>query len=96
MGSLVVFASGIVDEGSSLCGGRASVLLVRAWLVLVWNLVRLLVGVGLAHCWVLKDQAVAPAGLLVGVGCESSGPPFLGLRRGVWGWGWWVCCLRSA
>ena len=55
--ALVVFTSGIVDEGPPWwwsCLSTARVLLVGVW---VWNLVRSLVGVGLAHCWVLKDQA---------------------------------------
>jgi hypothetical protein len=56
-----------------------------------------LVGVGLAHCWVLKHQAP----LLERFGVGGGGvvvlvPPFALLRRlGVVG-GWWGCCLRSA
>ena len=66
-------------------GGRASVL--PSWspcgVGWVWNLVRSLVGVGLAHCWVLKDQA----GWF-----ESSGPPSSAVRRVVGG-GWLVGLL---
>ena len=39
-----------------LWGGRVLVLPVSLCL-LVWNVVRLVVGVVLARCWVLKDQA---------------------------------------
>ena len=72
--ALVVFTSGIVDEGPpwwvvvpQYCPAGLRI----GW---VWNLVRSLVGSGLAHCWVLKDQ-VAP----VGGGAESSG--LLGRRH---------------
>ena len=86
--------SGIVDDAWPLMG--------RAWLVLlvssdvgvergVW-----LVGVGLAHCWVLKHQAprVSASACVVGVGGSGSSLCFAA-PVGVVG-GWWGCCLRSA
>jgi hypothetical protein len=58
---MVVFTSGIVDEGPSVVVVVPQYYLpaceLCSWVVWVWNLVRSLVGVGLAHCWVLKDQA---------------------------------------
>ena len=51
-----------------------------------------LVGVGLAHCWVLKHQAPR---LRVGVLVVLVPPFALSCLVGVVG-GWWGCCLRSA
>ena len=56
----------------------------------MWNLVRSLVGVGLAHCWVLKDQAgpgsVCECSWLGLGGAESSGPPSSLMRCVLCGW----------
>ena len=84
-------------------GGRASVLLVSGGLFFGGP-----VGVGVepgavvgrggvAHCWVLKDQAGSAVPLLWEgvVGWWVLLASFVCLRVCVGG-GWWVCCLRSA
>ena len=85
--ALVVFTSGIVDEGPPLVVVVPQycppLVFGPGW---AWNLVRSLVGSGLAHCWVLKDQVPPGWGE-----CESSG--LLGRRRTVRVCGWFLVGL---
>ena len=80
---MVVFASGIVDEGLPRWVVGLST---TSSLLGVWNLVGLLGGVVLAHCWVLRDHAWSSDLIF-------SRPPLPGSCRLVGCGCWWVWCL---
>lgn len=85
---MVVFTSGIVDEGPvvgsvssqyyrssrSLCGG--------GWVV--WNLGMLVWWGVVAHCWALRNQTSVSRFLVVSVPLSSGVPVWVG--RGLVGW----------
>jgi hypothetical protein len=98
---MVVFTSGIVDEGLPWWVGP-SVLLAAGPSGSGGGVEPRVcsVGLGLAHCWVLRDQGLLLGGLsvdgLVGGGCWLLGSSLCPgvVLVAVLG-GWWGCCLRS-
>jgi hypothetical protein len=99
----VVFTSGVIDERRRLGAVPSQydpcVCLVEPLAQARWRGVEpgvRGVGVGLAHCWALRNQARRPPLVVVVVGVGFSlVPPFPGPSCCGWVGGWWVGCLAS-